>query len=226
MRHAAFTLIELLVVIAIIAVLASILFPVFAQTKASAQKATCLSNIRQIVSASLLYANDYDDTSPGAVAGHGSVGLAGGWILFIRYPADDNAVPPGYIPEQGTLFPYIHDAGAYMCPSDPHARSGNTYAINACVTNRATPLAVGRSLSVFQAPSDLLYFVEEADSEGDQVTGGTDDGYYLYTLNKLSERHATGSNAGFVDGHAKFILPTVALSLGYVFGGPNLTSCP
>jgi prepilin-type N-terminal cleavage/methylation domain-containing protein len=63
LRHA-FTLIELLVVIAIIAILAAILFPVFAQAKAAAKKAACLSNLKQIGLAVGFYQNDYDDSYP------------------------------------------------------------------------------------------------------------------------------------------------------------------
>ena len=57
----AFTLIELLVVIAIIAILAAILFPVFAQARAAARQASCLSNIKQVALASMMYAQDYDE---------------------------------------------------------------------------------------------------------------------------------------------------------------------
>src|ERR1700678_194618 len=62
-KHA-FTLIELLVVIAIIAILAAILFPVFAQAKAAAKKASCLSNTKQVGLGWIMYADDYDDMMP------------------------------------------------------------------------------------------------------------------------------------------------------------------
>jgi len=62
MKRSAFTLIELLVVIAIIAILAAILFPVFAQAKEAAKKTSCLSNLKNLELASIMYAGDYDDT--------------------------------------------------------------------------------------------------------------------------------------------------------------------
>jgi len=64
MRNRAFTLIELLVVIAIIAILAAILFPVFAQAKTAAKRTACLSNMRQVGLGNELYINDYDDLMP------------------------------------------------------------------------------------------------------------------------------------------------------------------
>src|SRR5438270_1344093 len=70
-RRNGFTLIELLVVIAIIAILAAILFPVFAQAREKARAASCLSNTKQIALALYMYVQDYDETTPG-----------GGWANF------------------------------------------------------------------------------------------------------------------------------------------------
>src|SRR5437867_12307273 len=67
-RKPAFTLIELLVVIAVIAILAAILFPVFAQAREKARQAGCLSNLRQIGTATMLYVQDYDETYPHQLA--------------------------------------------------------------------------------------------------------------------------------------------------------------
>jgi prepilin-type N-terminal cleavage/methylation domain-containing protein len=76
MKQKAFTLIELLVVIAIIAILAAILFPVFAQAKNAAKGAQSLSNVKQIATASLMYANDYDDLF---VSSYASPSNSDGW---------------------------------------------------------------------------------------------------------------------------------------------------
>src|SRR5499425_1856457 len=84
-----FTLIELLVVIAIIAILAAILFPVFAQAREKARQATCVSNHKQIGLAIMMYAEDYDEIYPrsqwfeGALAGGGGTGEQHLWARDI-----------------------------------------------------------------------------------------------------------------------------------------------
>ena len=88
-KRFAFTLIELLVVIAIIAILAAILFPVFAQAREKARSASCLSNLQQIAIAMNLYAQDHNGRFP---------------------PQDDNFVP---------VYRYVKSYGIFRCPSDP-----------------------------------------------------------------------------------------------------------
>jgi prepilin-type N-terminal cleavage/methylation domain-containing protein/prepilin-type processing-associated H-X9-DG protein len=98
----AFTLIELLVVIAIIAILAAILFPVFAQAKEAAKKTACLSNEKQLSLGILMYLNDYDDTYPMGTAAWGA-GFAGDW------EASNWAV---------STLPYIKSNGIFGDPDD------------------------------------------------------------------------------------------------------------
>jgi prepilin-type N-terminal cleavage/methylation domain-containing protein len=82
-----FTLIELLVVIAIIAIVAAILFPVFARARAKARQASCQSNLKQIALGFLMYASDYDSkfpiSTPPCVAGSGNNGLTAPWWMMI-----------------------------------------------------------------------------------------------------------------------------------------------
>lgn len=103
-RQRAFTLIELLVVIAIIAILAAILFPVFAQARDKARQTACLSNQKQIGLAFSMYIQDYDEKTPTAFAQIQSPELAdGAWV----------------IPYDMQLLPYIKNDQVFACPSDP-----------------------------------------------------------------------------------------------------------
>ena len=102
----AFTLIELLVVIAIIAILAAILFPVFAQAKQAAKQTASLSNLKQICTGGLLYANDYDDMAimPGVYGtGVGIVGLN----------------PRDYAPWSMIMQPYVKNIDIFADPQGP-----------------------------------------------------------------------------------------------------------
>ena len=96
-RHRGFTLIELLVVIAIIAILASILFPVFSRAREKAREASCRSNLRQIGLAIQMYGSDYDDLLP----------------LANSRPSSDG--PPGI---HDVLSPYTRNQQIFRCPSD------------------------------------------------------------------------------------------------------------
>jgi prepilin-type N-terminal cleavage/methylation domain-containing protein len=105
-RDSGFTLIELLVVIAIIAILAAILFPVFAQARDKARQTTCLSNAKQIGLGVSMYAQDYDEILP--IGGHGGV-LPNRWHGMI--------LP--YIKNGGDAAGVRGEAGVFVCPSRP-----------------------------------------------------------------------------------------------------------
>src|SRR5436309_11005749 len=103
-RERAFTLIELLVVIAIIAILAAILFPVFAQAREKARTTTCLSNLKQVGLGMQLYAQDYDEKLPasGVYGNQHPLYAQYGWALWVKW-----------------IDPYTKNKGIYACPSGP-----------------------------------------------------------------------------------------------------------
>ncbi len=121
----AFTLIELLVVIAIIAILAAILFPVFAQARENAREAMCASNMRQIGMAGRMYLTDYDEIwFPADSVGRPDPSFS--WVTpWIGYD-NNNAPDPGdmtlpatHPPHPGMLDPYIKNEAMKRCPSMP-----------------------------------------------------------------------------------------------------------
>ncbi|MBX3115591.1 MAG: prepilin-type N-terminal cleavage/methylation domain-containing protein [Fimbriimonadaceae bacterium] len=113
MKRVGFTLIELLVVIAIIAILAAILFPVFAQAKAAAKKTVCISNLSQIGKGNLMYMSDYDDLFPFAVD---PIDAAQPQI-WNAYPQFQALIP--YMPFlHEAVQPYIKSLDLFRCPSD------------------------------------------------------------------------------------------------------------
>ncbi len=109
----AFTLIELLVVIAIIAILAGLLFPVFAQAKAKAKQTTCLSNLNQIGKSILLYMGDYDDLFPAALDPSDKFSSD----IWDAYPEYRNRIENMPMMHEA-LQPYVKSREVFKCPSD------------------------------------------------------------------------------------------------------------
>jgi prepilin-type N-terminal cleavage/methylation domain-containing protein/prepilin-type processing-associated H-X9-DG protein len=132
-RKSAFTLIELLVVIAIIAILAAILFPVFAQAREKARSAACLSNIKQLTLGFLMYSQDYDESFPQ-------------WDWSCSYsngPESYCGLKPGERDNASSLwlnaiYPYVKNAQVYKCPSDARNRGDQVNVWTSWFTNGTT----------------------------------------------------------------------------------------
>ena len=97
--RSAFTLIELLVVIAIIAILAAILFPVFARARENARRSSCQSNLKQIGLGIMQYTQDYDERLPGRIMDSAVAGEVNSW--------------------RRVIYPYVKSTQIFACPSNP-----------------------------------------------------------------------------------------------------------
>ena len=152
-RPSGFTLIELLVVIAIIAILAAILFPVFAQARASARKTTALSNLKQIGAGLLMYTADYNDHLPSRWPGWN------GYRMFF-WKVDDGDLP-------SLLKPYLRNPAVWYSPEDRRPNRGLTsFILNA-------ELAPGWPLSKIGRPAEAIYLTDRTDL--DALTIGPSD---------------------------------------------------
>ncbi|WP_309718584.1 DUF1559 domain-containing protein [Armatimonas sp.] len=231
-----FTLIELLVVIAIIAILAAILFPVFAQARAKARGAACLSNVKQIGTSMMMYVQDYDETTPS--------GRGGGWEWWTE------------------LMPYIKNLDVLNCPDrtngGPRTQGSAAGVANGCVggvftqsrlagygynwgpinyrggglMGRSTPIGagfcgsgspapgnhhLGTSIASIDSPAEMFAYGDTYDTPRATVgIGFAMDG--AGTMNRNSQmRHGAQYNMGFMDGHAK----NVKMIGGFMTGGFN-----
>ena len=213
-----FTLIELLVVIAIIAILAAILFPVFAQAREKARQTSCLSNLKQIGTGLQLYVDDYDETYPAAYNIRPY-----GYLDYAAFGDDVHALDaPTY-----KLYPYIKNGSIFVCPSakqkDLLLRSyytlngvninGSSYNFNGVLYSD------GRTLSQIGQPSSLMFAWEANHTRNwDDYTQypctififpaplGNNQFWGVGMLPKWqgNEVHNGGQNIVYADGHAKF----------------------
>jgi prepilin-type N-terminal cleavage/methylation domain-containing protein/prepilin-type processing-associated H-X9-DG protein len=213
MKRNGFTLIELLVVIAIIAILAAILFPVFAKAREKARQTACLSNVKQLSLAVQMYAQDYDEKLPR------------------HCPCCPSGPPYGHTCAMAEIFPYVKSSALYSCPSIGHecTMAGQAYFSGGNAVS--IPRSYGWNLGLDRANQARIQYPSEciaiADSTNfDQVPLNDPAGYrvdctgngYLapaprdpaccgahVTWGRVGFRHNGGANCAFLDGHAKWM---------------------
>jgi prepilin-type N-terminal cleavage/methylation domain-containing protein/prepilin-type processing-associated H-X9-DG protein len=207
-RRTGFTLIELLVVIAIIAILAAILFPVFAQAREKARATTCLSNLKQVGLGLTLYTQDYDDTLPIHTDSQN----------FMRPTA-----PPNYA---RLIQPYVKTTALYECPSTAPRPGQEAFKARgeemiSYMGNGVVLRPMGLSLAVIPAPADTIFLLENGKSfvtcwaRPLRVNAARNQYQYWHHLDcsqkppgphceTYANVHFLGSNVIFCDGHVVF----------------------
>ncbi len=232
-----FTLIELLVVIAIIAILAAILFPVFAQAREKARAIACLSGTKQMALAVLQYSQDNDEKCPGGIDGYGGRAQAGG---------------EGGSGWAGQVYAYVKSTGVFLCPDDStnsQAFHTSSFALNSNLsTGLPDPVTYpdgcdrsdSVSLAAISSPAMTVGAFEVSGSNGYDLTieelpqsqGGTRDGCggspagnglgQSYDPTGYNSVQTPGGVSSQGDGHLKYAtgyLNGVAANLGQ-FTGP------
>ncbi len=184
MQRRGFTLIELLVVIAIIAILAAILFPVFARAREKARQSSCLSNMKQLGLSIQMYVQDYDER------------------LFQYH--DGTRYWPAFV------VPYMKNSQIMWCPSNPATQgslSGDYYSVtrynyNCWYCGRNGGTGSGSSLASFQSPAETITNIcsDDITINSPDRTCGCGGGFRA-----LVDRHNDGSNILFLDGHTKWM---------------------
>jgi prepilin-type N-terminal cleavage/methylation domain-containing protein/prepilin-type processing-associated H-X9-DG protein len=221
MRIRAFTLIELLVVIAIIAILAAILFPVFAQARDKARSATCVSNLKQLGLGWLMYAQDYDETFPMTAQLNG-LGFQIFWQSnvepYIKSGAREHPTEGWTIVSENINSIYICPNYAKPAPATDEAgtqRQGvavgeyplSSYAPNFHVTTAWWALgqswagagASVRGLSAVGEPANVVLLSPNHSCCIEQWGGGGENNW-----TRAGRRHSDGANYALVDGHVKW----------------------
>jgi prepilin-type N-terminal cleavage/methylation domain-containing protein/prepilin-type processing-associated H-X9-DG protein len=202
MKRAGFTLIELLVVIAIIAILAAILFPVFARAREKARQTSCLSNLKQMGLAWLQYAQDYDGVTVPVQTGP-----------VTAYTLPDGDASSGFIYWAALLYPYTRNVQVYNCPSNSFAWHGES-TVMSCYGYLSINWGVAMSSYAQAANTVVMYDVRAAGAFADlhaPGAGNANDSPVPYCDSGFSDIHNGGSNALFADGHGKWLSLTSGL---------------
>ena len=202
-----FTLIELLVVIAIIAILAAILFPVFARARENARRSNCQSNEKQIALGFLQYSQDYDSRFPYKgldYDGNGGFSSDEGWAVMIQ--------------------PYLKSTQLFQCPSEKTGISTSAavtltdYIYNEGLVGQNESAFAATALTVLTTDynSNNTYYALNPCGSATlwaPTPDGTSDFYH---------RHLEGLNVSFVDGHVKWFKPeSIKANASVTAGNPT-----
>lgn len=231
-KRRGFTLIELLVVIAIIAILAAILFPVFAQARAAARKAACLSNLKQLNAGAMMYAQDYDERLlPCWLNYNPDPGIGRLWVRIVQ--------------------PYVKNIGVTFCPQRETFSPGdpnNDWEFGYGHSHDTLGWDGSISMAAVQRPAGIIMFQDSGavgwggmgDAPYQQYKLNPDEyrplasrGGYIRTPGQMEtgaggwceyvlpiSRHAGQCNVGYLDGHVK----TIKLTSAWIRPGENFNT--
>ncbi|MBC8470480.1 MAG: type II secretion system protein [Planctomycetes bacterium] len=211
-KRRGFTLIELLVVIAIIAVLMAILMPALNRVKEQGKRAVCLSNLKQLTMAWIMYADDNDDVLVNGAIGYSNATTGWGkhageiaWVDGLNTGWDQQEAQEQAI-KDGALWPYVKDTKMYKCPTG-RKEEAMTYAIMFSMNAVNHPPTQGvrgahikkRTEITNPAPAYRLVFIDEGWMTPDAFAVHYDQEQWW---DDPPVRHGDGTTISFADGHS------------------------
>ncbi|MGI5817328.1 MAG: type II secretion system protein, partial [Armatimonadota bacterium] len=182
----------------IIAILAAILFPVFARAREKARQTNCLSNLKQIALAELMYQNDYDERTAAVYA----------------FPANMTVDNRSWI---NMHYPYVKNQGVFECPSNEYkfVTYSNGLMVGSYAANRAEWHAGGatnwtftyayRSVATFEYPAETMLVADYAANAQNRPGIRPNPPAAPTEVYNANDLHNEGSNVAYFDGHAKWV---------------------